>query len=158
MNNEENLKAVSHSDELTIGDLLLRRKSMVMHVGIYLGNDSILHNTPKAGEHQVDFATFANGKPVFAKASGLQPDEVLRKARQILAAPADYRLFKHNCEHTANSIINNHPNSRQLSEITAWALIGGAFGKSVGKKSMYIGGFIGALGGLLSLPRMWWIK
>lgn len=155
---KENLKAVSDSNELNIGDLLYRRKGMVMHVGIYLGNALILHNTPKQGEHQVDFATFANGKDVFAKTTGLQPDEVLRKAKAVLDNPADYKLFKHNCEHTANTLLENNATSHQLSEITAWALVGGAFGKSIGQKSMYIGGFIGALGGLLSLPRMWWIK
>ncbi len=155
---KQDLKAVTGCDELTIGDLLYRRKGMVMHVGIYLGNALILHNTPKFGEHQVDFADFAKGKAVFAKATGLQPDEVLRKARQVLSSPADYQLFKHNCEHTANTILEDNDTSHQLSEIAAWALIGGAFGKQLGKKSMYIGGFIGALGGLLSLPRMWWIK
>ncbi|MFT5163710.1 MAG: cell wall-associated NlpC family hydrolase [Alteromonadaceae bacterium] len=154
----DSLKAVTDSGELTIGDLLFRRKGMVMHVGIYLGNTLILHNTPKAGEHQVDFITFANGKEVYAKSSGLHPDEVLRKARQVLDEPANYRLFRHNCEHTANRVLDGQAISHQLSEIETWALIGGALGKSVGKKSMYIGGFIGALGGLLSLPRMRWLK
>jgi hypothetical protein len=129
-----------------------------MHVGIYLGNALILHNTPKRGEHQVDFESFANGKDVFAQSTGMSADEVISKAEQILSAPSDYKLFKRNCEQTANTILTNDPTSHQLSEIEAWALIGGAFGKSIGKKSMYIGGFIGALGGLLSLPRMWWIK
>jgi hypothetical protein len=88
----------------------------------------------------------------------MSPEAVLSKAEKLLAHPSQYKLFKHNCEHTANSVLKDDPISHQLSEITAWALIGGAFGKSIGKKSMYIGGFMGALGGLLSLPRMWWAK
>ncbi|MFT4929706.1 MAG: cell wall-associated NlpC family hydrolase [Phenylobacterium sp.] len=155
---KEDLKTVTSSDDLTIGDLLYRRKMLVMHVGIYLGNNLILHNTPGHGEHQTDFDTFANDKAVFVKPTGLQPDEIIRKAQQILDDPGRYKLFNNNCEHTANTVLEDNPTSHQLSEITVWALIGGAFGKSVGKKSMYIGGFIGALGGLLSLPRMWWIK
>lgn len=152
------LKTVSGTDELTVGDLLYRRKSLVMHVGIYLGKGLVLHNTPKHGEHQVDFAEFAHGKTVFAKTTGLAPDEVQRKAQQLLSAPADYQLFKHNCEHTANTLLEDDAISHQFTEIQTWALIGGALGKSIGKKSMYIGGFIGALSGLISLPRMWWIK
>lgn len=155
---KKDLKTVKHAGELSIGDVLYRRKGMVMHVGIYLGNALILHNTPKKGEHQVDFDGFSKGKTVYAQSTGLSPEQVLNKANQVLDEPADYRLFKHNCEHTANTILKDDPTSHQLSEIMAWALIGGAFGKSIGKKSMYIGGFIGALGGLLSLPRMFWIK
>jgi cell wall-associated NlpC family hydrolase len=155
---KEHLNTVTNSDNLTVGDLLYRRKSMVMHVGIYLGKDMILHSTPKKGEHQVNFDDFSKGKAVFAQSTGMSPEQVLIKAEQVLEDPAKYRLFKHNCEHTANRVLKDDGVSHQISEITTWALIGGAFGKSIGQKSMYIGGFIGALGGLLSLPRMWWIK
>lgn len=158
MNDKTQLRQVDSPEDLTIGDILFRRKSMVMHVGIYLGDNRILHNTPKAGEHEVDFDAFAAGKSVFAKASEMTPAQILSKAQAVLANPAQYHLFKNNCEHTTNSVLSQGNFSAQLSEIEAWALIGGAFGKSFGRKSMYIGGFIGALGGLLSLPRMWWIK
>jgi hypothetical protein len=155
---KDKLKTVDNSNQLAIGDVLYRRKGPVMHVGIYLGDASILHNTPKFGEHQVDFNDFAKGKKVYAQSTGLSPEQILTKARQVLDQPEGYRLFKQNCEHTASKVLDDDPNSHQLNEIMAWALIGGAFGKSIGKKSMYIGGFIGALGGLLSLPRMSWIK
>lgn len=154
----QSLKPVTSSNDLSIGDILYRRKGIVMHLGIYLGNALILHNTPKKGEHQVDFDTFANGKAVYAQATDMPPSQVIDKAQQILASPADYQLFKRNCEHTANDLLKDNPNSAQLDEIMTWALIGGAFGKSIGQKSMYIGGFIGAVGGLLSLPRMFWVK
>lgn len=152
------LRVVADHQQLSIGDILYRRKSMVMHVGIYLGQDRILHNTPKGGEHQVSFLDFAQDKPVFAQFSGISPEQLLLRAQNILAQPSHYNLLKNNCEHTTNQVLGEAAFSKQLSEIEAWALIGGAFGKSIGKKSMYIGGFIGALGGLLSLPRMWWTK
>ncbi len=152
------LKAVQHHQQLNIGDILFRRKSMVMHVGIYLGEDRILHNTPKSGEHEVSFDVFAAGKDVFAKTSGLPNEVVLTRAADILANPGKYQLLNYNCEHTTNRVLGYHGFSAQLSEIEIWALIGGAFGKSFGRKSMYLGGFIGALGGLLSLPRMWWTR
>jgi cell wall-associated NlpC family hydrolase len=155
---KDKLKTVDNCEQLAIGDVLYRRKGPVMHVGIYLGEASILHSTPKFGEHQVDFADFAKGKTVYAQSTGLSPEQILTKARQVLAQPQGYRLFKSNCEHTASKVLDGDPNSHQLNEIMAWALIGGAFGKSIGKKSMYIGGFLGALGGLLSLPRMLWVK
>ncbi|NQZ05535.1 MAG: C40 family peptidase [Algicola sp.] len=155
---KDKLKTVDNCDQLAIGDVLYRRKGPVMHVGIYLGEASILHNTPKFGEHRVDFADFAKGKTVYAQSTDLSPEQILAKAQQVLDQPEAYRLFKRNCEHTANKVLDDDPDSHQLNEIMAWALIGGAFGKSIGKKSMYIGGFIGAVGGLLSLPRMSWIK
>lgn len=158
MTDSNPLRQVNCHKELSIGDILFRRKSMVMHVGIYLGENRILHNTPKNGEHETDFIAFAAGKAVFAKASELPPTQVINRAQDILANPGQYKLFKNNCEHTTNSVLGQAGFSAQLSEIEAWALIGGAFGKSFGRKSMYIGGFIGALGGLLSLPRMWWIR
>lgn len=155
-NNE--VKTVTTIDELSIGDQLFRRKGIVMHVGIYIGNQLILHNTPNKGEHSVDFDTFANGKTVYARPTNMLPYRVVAKAQQLLASPAKYQLFKRNCEHTASAVTKELPQSAQLQEIEAWALIGGALGKSVGKKTMYIGGAIGAIGGLLSLSRMFWLK
>ena len=157
----EQVKTVKNVSELTIGDQLFRRKGMVMHVGIYIGNQLILHNTPSTAidlDTPVDFDTFANGKTVYARPSKMLPYQVVAKAQALLATPAKYRLFSRNCEHTANAIVKGLPQSAQLEEIEAWALIGGAFGKSFGHKAMYIGGAIGAIGGLLSLPRMLWIK
>ena len=155
---EHALKTLDDKQLPEPGDLLYRRKSMVMHVGLYLGDNRVLHNSPKKGETEVSYDEFAAGKPVFARASGLAPHTLAAKAAVLLANPGDYRLFKNNCEHTIGKILDDDAISRQLSEIEAWALIGGAFGKSFGRKTMYVGGFIGALGGLLSLPRMWWVK
>lgn len=152
------LKTVNDGKQLNIGDILYRRKALVMHVGIYLGDGLILHNTPKKGEHQVDFATFAQGKTVHVKTTGLAPAQVIEKAQQVLANPASYQLLKHNCEHTANTVLSDTASSDQLNEIWAWTLIGAAFGKSFGRKTMVLGGIFGALGGLLSLPRMFWTK
>lgn len=157
-NTNENVREVNAIEQVSIGEQLFRRKGMVMHVGVYIGNQLILHNTPDKGEHSVDFDTFANGKTVYARPTNMIPYRVVAKAQQLLASPAKYQLFKRNCEHTASSLINDSPQSAQLQEIEAWALIGGAFGKSFGKKAMYIGGAIGAVGGLLSLPRMFWLK
>lgn len=155
---KDNLLQVTSSRQLNIGDILYRRKGMVMHVGVYIGNELILHNTPKHGEHSTDFDTFANGKTVFAKATQLPSDQVIKNASEILSSPEQYQLFKRNCEHTANGVIRQNPASDQLEEIWAWALIGGAFGKSFGKPTMYLGGAIGAIGGLISLPRMFWLN
>lgn len=152
------VRTITAIEQLSIGDQLFRRKGMVMHVGIYIGNQLILHNTPNKGEHSVDFDTFANGKTVYARPTNMLPCQVAARAQQLLASPAKYQLFKRNCEHTASAITKDLPQSAQLQEIETWALIGGAFGKSFGKKTMYIGGAIGAIGGLLSLPRMFWLK
>lgn len=149
---------VTGIEQLSIGDQLFRRKGIVMHVGIYIGNQLILHNTPIKGEHAVDFNSFANGKTVYARSTPIASTQVITSAQKILEKPESYQLFKRNCEHTANQVINHLPYSAQLAEIETWALLGGAYGKSFGKTAMYLGGAVGAVGGLLSLTRMLWLK
>ncbi len=149
---------VGTANDVKVGDILLRRKLLVMHVGICIGANKILHSLPGNGEHITDYDSFAKDKNVYRLPTRLDASTVQEKAEAILQSPADYGLFGANCEHTVSKLVNGTPRSRQLEEVEAWALIGAAFGKSIGRKSMYLGGLIGALGGLISLPGMWWIR
>lgn len=155
---KNNVREVHCADDVRVGDVLLRRKYTVMHVGICIEANQILHNIPGEGEHCTDFATFAKDKTVYAISSGMSAEEVKLRAQELLASPQDYKLFQQNCEHTVNKILNGKAVSKQLEEVEAWALIGAALGRSFGRKAMYVGGVVGAFAGLLSLPRMWWLK
>ena len=44
------------------GDILIRAKGLFDHMGIYLGNGMVLHNTPDKGVHTSSVEMFANGK------------------------------------------------------------------------------------------------
>lgn len=159
MTTEDNtVREVLSAADIKVGDVLLRRKYTVMHVGICIEEDKILHNIPGEGEHCTDFNAFAKDKTVYAIDSGMSVSEVKIRAQQLLSDPQEYKLFQQNCEHTVNKILQGKGVSKQLEEVEAWALIGAAIGRSFGRKGMYFGGFIGACAGLLSLPRMWWLK
>lgn len=158
MSTSSNVREIENINDLHVGDVVLRRKYTVMHVGICIEHNKILHNIPDQGEHCSDFDTFAKDKTVYAIDSGLPVSEVKIRAHQLLSNPQEYQLFQQNCEHTVNKILQGKGVSNQLEEVEAWALIGAAIGRSFGRKGMYFGGLIGAFAGLLSLPRMWWLK
>lgn len=149
---------VTDPNSLHTGDILYRRKGPVMHVGVYLGNNQVIHNVPGKGEHICNFEAFREGKDVLAKPSGLPESQIKENAAQLLANPKDYQLFYRNCEHTAHDILKGNPVSRQLEEVEAWALIGAAFGQGFGRKGMVIGGVIGGIAGVFSLPKLWWLR
>ena len=44
------------------GDILSRRKGVVMHRGVALGNGQVLHNTPSRGEHISSVEEFRAGQ------------------------------------------------------------------------------------------------
>jgi hypothetical protein len=48
------------------GDIVSRRKGLVMHKGVSLGGGRILHNTPFRGEHVCTEEEFADGHGRFS--------------------------------------------------------------------------------------------
>ena len=151
-------RLVSHVRELNVGDVLLRRKSAVMHIGVYVGDNQVFDNAPGRGESLVSFDLFAKRNAVFAIPTGRPPEEVSAQVQKILENPQRYHLLKQNCEHSVRRLLGSEMVSMQLKEVEDWALIGAAFGKGMGKRGMWAGAFLGALAGTLSLPRMQWLK
>jgi len=96
------------------GDILSRRKGLVMHRGVALGDGRVLHNTPFRGEHICSEAEFSAGHRLYVT----RLDRAARQ-RAVLHARTDalgrsYNLLGNNCEHTVARAIGAEVESPQL--------------------------------------------
>ena len=94
------------------GDIVARRKWLVMHKGVVLGEGRILHNTPWRGEHVSSEREFRAGRRLRVTPVGEEA------RRRTLDASGDgarrYNLFTNNCEHTVNRVTTGRASSPQL--------------------------------------------
>ena len=95
------------------GDIVSRRKGLVMHKGVSLGNGLVLHNTPGRGEHVATEEEFRAGKRMYTQRVG---GAVRRPslARSQLEYGRRYHLLNNNCEHTVNRAVHGDAHSPQL--------------------------------------------
>lgn len=115
--------------ELIPGDMLVRPKDPVWHLGIYLGNGAVLHNAPglNGGETIASFVDFAKGQVVYVQQPSFENRaEILRRASQIFANPQPYSYLLRNCEHTFYEIVEGKPRSPTVMTLIALAAIAGA--------------------------------
>ena len=112
--------------EVLPGDIVLRRKGPVMHQGIALGDDRVLHNTPRHGEHISSMEDFRRGKTVRARRLGeKQRARALRHAQDAAkGGTRRYNVFRNNCEHTVTRATTGKARSSQLVAIGAGVAIG----------------------------------
>lgn len=108
--------------QLVPGDLLLRWKEGVWHLGIYMGDGTVLHNSPGVGERVTSYSEYASSQVVRA----LRPDstkrnEIMKRAWQIVRNPLEYKHLTRNCEHTAYEVIDGKARSPTV-ENALWAL------------------------------------
>ena len=107
------------------GDVLSRRKGLLMHRGIALGDGRVLHNTPWRGEHIASEAEFRAGHR-------LSVTRLDRAARERALAHAEratgrgYNLFSNNCEHTVTRAVDGRARSPQLLQWLGGVAAGGA--------------------------------
>lgn len=101
-----------------IGDFLINQKmyGTVNHVGVLVGPDIVLQNTPSNGEHVCTLYEFSAGQPVSVHPTGADHISVLERTRKILAAPQKYNAFKRNCEHTAYEVAWGAAKSPQVEQ------------------------------------------
>jgi len=108
------------------GDIVSRRKGMVMHRGIALGDGRVLHNTPFRGEHISSEEEFSAGRRLYVT----RMDRIARQ-RALLHAEMDaggrpYSLLANNCEHTVSRAIGTEVESPQLRGWVAGLVAGAA--------------------------------
>lgn len=110
------------------GDIVLRRKGPVMHQGIALGEDRVLHNTPLRGEHVSSIEDFGRGKTVLTRRlNETQRTRALNHAAKAAQGDARrYNLFRNNCEHTVTRATTGQATSRQLLAVGAGLVVGAA--------------------------------
>jgi hypothetical protein len=107
------------------GDVLSRRKGLVMHRGIALGDGRVLHNTPWRGEHITSEAEFRAGHRLsVTRLDRASRERALAHAERITGR--GYNLFSNNCEHTVTRAIDGRARSPQLLQWLGGAAAGGA--------------------------------
>jgi len=97
------------------GDVLSRRKGLVMHRGVALGDGRVLHNTPFRGEHIASEAEFSAGKRVYV--TRLDYSTRQRALARVEDHGDGYHLFVNNCEHTVSRTVSGEARSPQLRGI-----------------------------------------
>lgn len=97
------------------GDIVSRRKGLVMHKGISLGDGRVLHNTPFRGEHICSEREFRAGKKMYVShLEGEHRMRALRRADSTQTANRGYNLLRNNCEHTVTRLTTGEASSPQL--------------------------------------------
>ncbi len=96
------------------GDVVSRRKGIVMHRGIALGDGRVLHNTPFKGEHVCSEVEFSDGHRLY-----VTPMDRAARQRALLHAEVGatrrrYSLLSNNCEHTVSRALGGEAESPQL--------------------------------------------
>ncbi len=104
------------------GDILLRRKGLVMHRGVALGDGRVLHNTPLRGEHIATEAEFSAGKRIYVERG--EPGYRTRARTHADQAARPYNLFTNNCEHTVWRATTGRARSPQLRAALAGVAAG----------------------------------
>ena len=88
---KSNPQLLESFEQLNIGDVLLRRKLLVMHVGIYLGEDCVLHSSPSKGQQKTSLDMFRKGGEVFFVSPNLPGDKILINVDKLLNEKQDYQ-------------------------------------------------------------------
>ena len=102
------------------GDIVSRKKGLVLHKGVLLPDGGVLHNTPRQGEHVSTLAEFANGESVAVERRPYaQRRATLMRVQRIPPRRSGYDLFSNNCEHTVTRVAEGRPRSPQLA---SWLL------------------------------------
>ncbi|MCY4563188.1 MAG: hypothetical protein OXE40_01765 [Gammaproteobacteria bacterium] len=94
------------------GDIVARRKGLVMHKGVVLDDGRILHNTPWRGEHVSTEREFRAGRRL--RVTPVDPQARPRSLGAVQHSSRRYNLFTNNCEHTVNRATTGRATSPQL--------------------------------------------
>ena len=132
------------TNDLNIGDLLYRSKSLVQHVGVYLGNNTVIHNSPDGDIQEVRFEDFAENKDVKIEKVVLKNISILTNQLEIMRySTAKYSVTNNNCEQFARKLLGMRPTSPQVTAAVTGAAVGALFSVVAEKKpwlSILVGG------------------
>jgi len=97
------------------GDIVTRRKGLVMHKGVALGGGLIWHNTPSKGEHISSEQDFLAGNQMgVINLDRGERKRALTHAQSMDRSPASYNLLRNNCEHAVSRATTGSASSPQL--------------------------------------------
>lgn len=108
-----------------IGTLLGIRGIFITHVGVYIGNDMVLHNHKRNDVEIVSLQEFSNGRGIVVLESGVDDAYgFLVRLHQETLYSRSYNLVTYNCEHMASLVRLGEAHSTQLASIAFAVLIG----------------------------------
>jgi hypothetical protein len=90
------------------------RTGIIDHVGVIVGPNTVLQNTPRKGEHLATIPDFSSAQPIKIARTGANPHEVVARAKKILANPQKYDVAVRNCEHTVSEVVLGFAKSPQI--------------------------------------------
>ena len=94
------------------GDIVARRKGVVMHHGVVLPDGNILHNTPLRGEHVSTAGEFRAGRRLYVTSA--RSGDLAGRLHAAAPGKRRYNLFTNNCEHTVSRVTHGAAESPQL--------------------------------------------
>lgn len=112
------------------GQVLKIQYTGFKHYGIYVGNDTVIHNSKQHREVQeVDLTTFADNHPIqLSSIKASNPLLAVQSAKKYLGLP--YNLFSENCEHFVRTSCGLVKESTQVQKYLISAVGVGALLKS----------------------------
>ena len=96
--------------------ITVTKAPFVTHYAIYIGNNTVIHATPKTGcVCETSLAEFENGgrANIVSIPTAYSPQEIVVRAKEKIGKP--YRLLTQNCEHFVTEILRGNPTSKQLA-------------------------------------------
>jgi len=95
--------------------VLIVRRGLVDHWGIYVGGGSVFHCIPVEGEVLTTFEDFCGGtQPTIRPTEPASAGDITARINARLRNPRQYDLFANNCEQVVREIATGKHESRQL--------------------------------------------
>lgn len=134
--------------KLKIGYLLYRTKGLVEHAAVYLGNNTVLHNSPSGDVEIISYEEYAQDKTVKVIVTDSHNLALLEaRLESIIQQDGSYNAASNNCEHIANFLIKGRKYSPQLRAAIISATVMGFLSWKSGKGNPLLMACLGAAGG-----------
>jgi hypothetical protein len=132
-----------------LGDVLSIQYAGFKHYGIYIGNNTLIHNSKKFFKvEEISLDDFKDGKePNLSSIKSSNPELSIQQAKKYLGIP--YGLFSENCEHFVRVVCGLEKESTQVQKYLITALGTGVLLKSDNTIVQAAGG-AAAIGALLT--------
>ena len=109
----------------TFGDLLLRQKGPVLHLGVQL-QTGIAHIQPGRAVRITSMEEFSMGQSYrIIRRENVKHEGLMNRALELLEQKSPYQLLTNNCEHIANYILHGNKTSHQLQAFAVGIGAGG---------------------------------
>ncbi len=134
--------------KLNIGDLLYRSKGIVQHVGVFLGGNKVLHNSPDCNTVIVTLEKFSANKPIkVVRRSIKEPELFKQRIDYALTIGKTYNPLCYNCEQLATYVVEGSSQSKQIVGTVVGSAIGLIIDRVFNLKSPFLSSAAGGVVG-----------